>query len=128
MGAVICDGSGLLKVRGRKVGRQRVQLQHDESEAADVRRPAAQMPHQILFQFIGKNFLSQMCKRAAASCRAAPLRIIGGRNVRTIVVQKRTHVQQIVNIKADRFQISRQQRRAVDVSIDGRERSKSETE
>ena len=95
-----------------------MQLQHDESEAADVWRPPAQMPHQVLFQFIGKNFLSQIRKRAAAPCSAVTLRVTGGRNVWTIVIQKRTHVQQIVNIKADCFQIACQQRRAVDVAVD----------
>src|SRR5437867_4360406 len=58
--AVVGDRRSLVQIGGGHGGRQRVQLQRDQAEPPDVRRPPAQVPHQIFLLLVRQDFLAEM--------------------------------------------------------------------
>ena len=122
MRAVVSNRGCAIEIHGRQRRRQRVQLQHQQTEPADVRRPAAQVPHEIFFELVGGNFVAQIRKRAGRARRARAAHVIREPRVRAVVIQKRPDVEQVVDVVAERFQIAGKLRRPVDVAVDHMER------
>src|SRR6202041_1652416 len=100
MRPVVSHHWSLPQIRRGQLRRQSVQLQHQQPEAPHVRRPTPQISHQIFFQLIRRNFFAQISKRARGFPHSAAAHIICGSRVRPIVVEKRSHVQQIVHVQA----------------------------
>ena len=105
------------QIGGSQLRRKRVQLHQQKPKTSDVRRPTAQVPHQIFLQFIGRNLLPQSRKGAGRFSFAASLDVIQRRRIGTVVIQERTNVQQIVNVQAEIVEIGRQLRRPVDIAL-----------
>ena len=65
--AVIGNGGCFARVRGGEFRRNGVELENQQAEAADIRGPAAQMAHQIFFQFVGGDLFAQMRESAGGA-------------------------------------------------------------
>ena len=64
---VVGHGQRPVEIGGGHLRRQRMKLHHKQSESPHIRSPATQVPDQILFQFIGRNLLAQICECASRS-------------------------------------------------------------
>ena len=60
---VVRDGRRSLEVGGGQRGWERVQFEHQQAESSDVRFPAAQVSHEVFFQFVGWNFIAHRSSR-----------------------------------------------------------------
>src|ERR1700688_537356 len=95
-----------------------MKLEDEQSEPANVRRPAMQMPHQVFFQFIAGNLISQVSKCAAGLPPPRSSYIVRRPQIRPVMIQKRAHMKQVVHVMPKRLEISRQKGRTVDISGD----------
>ena len=68
--AVVGDGGRAIEIGSGQRRRQRVQFQNQQPEPADVRRPAAKVAYETLFELVGWNFLPEIRKRAGGVRRA----------------------------------------------------------
>src|SRR5208282_5830406 len=108
MRPVVSHSWRLRQIRGRDLRRQRMQFQRQQSKSSYIRRPPLQVASKIFFQFVARNLFSEVSERAAGFSYTRSASIIRRWNVRPVVVKKRTHVQQIVDVEIQFFQIARQ--------------------
>ncbi len=116
--SVVGDRGSFRQIRGGERRRQGMQLEDEQTEPAHVRRPAAQVPHQIFFQLVARDFLSQMRECARGLSGSRPANIISGLQIRPVVIEKRADMKQVMHVMAECFEVARQQRRAVDIPVD----------
>src|SRR5690349_4030402 len=77
-----------------------MQFEHEQSESCGVRRPSPQMAHEILFEFIRADQPTAMREGAGRSARARVRLVVDQSSVRTVVIQKRAHMKQLVTVDA----------------------------
>src|ERR1700674_3961158 len=90
---VVRHRGSLFQIGRSQLRGKRVQLQQQKAKSSDVGRPAAQVPDQVLLQFIGRNLLPQSGERAGRFPLPASLDVIHWRRKRAIVIQEGTNVQ-----------------------------------
>src|ERR1035437_3963053 len=89
---------------------------------SDIGRPTAQMPDQVLLQFIGCNLLPKSGERSGRFPLPASLDVIHWRRIGPIVVQEGTDMQQIVNVQTEIVEIGRKLRWTIDIARDDMKR------
>ena len=106
--SVVGHRGRLCQIRGGEFRRQGMKFEDEQAEPANVRRPAAQMPHQIFFQFIARNLISEVSECAGGLSRPRSPDIVRRRQIRPVVIQKRAHVKQVVHVMPKRLEIAGQ--------------------
>src|SRR5258708_4159077 len=105
-------------VRSAHFWGKRVELQCEQAEPADVRRPSPKMANQVFLEFVTGNLIAQMRESSSRLRDPAVRYVICGRQIRPVVVEEGAHVQEVMNVQPQVFQIARKLRWPVDISPD----------